>query len=174
MLNGRATAHTGEALAAPVVRRTKIVATIGPASKDPEVLVEMVRAGMDVARLNLSHGDHAQHARTAADVRDAANRAGRPVAILQDLPGPTRSSSRTTSPSSTTATSFTFHCGEQDGHVGSATDMTISFEGLADAIDEGDVIYLADGSIRLRTLAGEAPRSTHAWRSAARSPRARA
>ena len=72
----------------PGVRRTKIVATIGPASRDPEVLVEMVEAGMDVARLNFSHGTHEQHAETAADVRAAAGRAGRPVAILQDLPGP--------------------------------------------------------------------------------------
>ena len=70
------------------MRRTKIVATIGPASRDPEVLVRMVEAGMDVARLNFSHGTHEQHAETAQRVREAAGRAGRPVAILQDLPGP--------------------------------------------------------------------------------------
>ncbi len=69
-------------------RRTKIVATIGPASLDPEVLVRMVAAGMDVARLNFSHGDHASHEHTASLVREAASRAGRPVALLQDLPGP--------------------------------------------------------------------------------------
>src|ERR671928_1740539 len=69
-------------------RRTKIVATIGPASRDREVLVRMVEAGMDVARLNFSHGSHEQHAETAQWVREAAGRAGRPVAILQDLPGP--------------------------------------------------------------------------------------
>ena len=70
------------------MRRTKIVATIGPASRDPEVLVQMVEAGMDVARLNFSHGSAEEHGETAQRVRDAANRAGRPVAILQDLPGP--------------------------------------------------------------------------------------
>src|SRR5215210_1132102 len=70
------------------MRRTKIVATIGPASRDPEVLVEMIDAGMDVARLNFSHGSADEHAETAQRVRDAANRAGRSVAILQDLPGP--------------------------------------------------------------------------------------
>src|SRR5262249_4623222 len=69
-------------------RRTKIVATIGPASRDREVLVRMGEAGMDVARLNFSHGNHDLHAETAQMVRDAAGRAGRPVAILQDLPGP--------------------------------------------------------------------------------------
>src|SRR3954447_16316691 len=69
-------------------RRTKIVATIGPASRDPEVLVRMIDAGMDVARLNFPHGSAEGHAETAERVRDAANRAGRSVAILQDLPGP--------------------------------------------------------------------------------------
>ena len=70
------------------MRRTKIVATIGPASRDPEVLVRMVEAGMDVARLNFSHGSAEEHAETAQRVRAAADRAGRSVAILQDLPGP--------------------------------------------------------------------------------------
>ena len=69
-------------------RRTKIVATIGPASRDPEVLARMVEAGMDVARLNFSHGSADEHAETARLVREAAGRAGRQVAILQDLPGP--------------------------------------------------------------------------------------
>src|SRR5918997_827404 len=70
------------------MRRTKIVATIGPASRDPETLVRMVDAGMDVARLNFSHGTAEEHAETAQLVRDAAGRAGRQVAVLQDLPGP--------------------------------------------------------------------------------------
>src|ERR1700749_2258122 len=70
------------------MRRTKIVATIGPASREPEVLARLVEAGMDVARLNYSHGTLDEPAETAQRVRDAANRAGRPVAILQDLPGP--------------------------------------------------------------------------------------
>ena len=70
------------------MRRTKIVATIGPASRDPEVLVRMVEAGMDVARLNFSHGTAEEHAEVAQRVRQAAGRAGRQVAVLQDLPGP--------------------------------------------------------------------------------------
>ena len=70
------------------MRRTKIVATIGPASRDPRRCARMVQAGMDVARLNFSHGSVEQHAETSQRVRDAANAAGRPVAILQDLPGP--------------------------------------------------------------------------------------
>src|SRR5260370_6072162 len=70
------------------MRRPKIVATIGPASRELETLVRMMDAGMDVARLNYSHGTLEEHAETIRRVRDAAGRAGRPVAILQDLPGP--------------------------------------------------------------------------------------
>src|SRR3974390_3161506 len=70
------------------MRRTKIVATIGPASREPETLARMVEAGMDVARLNYSHGTLEEHAETARRVRDAAGGGGRPVAILQALPGP--------------------------------------------------------------------------------------
>ena len=69
-------------------RRTKIVATIGPASDDPETLARLVEAGLDVARLNFAHGTPESQAATAERVRDAANRVGRQVAILQDLPGP--------------------------------------------------------------------------------------
>jgi pyruvate kinase len=70
------------------VRRTKIVATIGPASRDPDTLARMVEAGMDVARLNFSHGSREVHAENTERLREAASRAGRQVAILQDLPGP--------------------------------------------------------------------------------------
>src|SRR5207245_4499696 len=70
------------------MRRTKIVATIGPASREPETLSRMVEAGMDVARVNYSHGTLEEHAETVARVRNAAGQAGRAVAILQDLPGP--------------------------------------------------------------------------------------
>ena len=70
------------------MRRTKIVATIGPASREPETLRRMVEAGLDVARLNFSHGNREIHAENAERVRAAANAVGRQVAILQDLPGP--------------------------------------------------------------------------------------
>src|SRR3979409_2141817 len=71
-----------------MTRRTKIVATIGPASANPETLVRMIEAGMDVARLNFSPGSHEPHAEPAEPGGGAAGRAGRPVALLQDLPGP--------------------------------------------------------------------------------------
>ncbi len=68
--------------------RTKIVCTIGPASRKPETLRELIQAGMDVARLNFSHGDHAFHAQNMARIRAAARQAKKPVAILTDLQGP--------------------------------------------------------------------------------------
>jgi pyruvate kinase len=135
-------------------RRTKIVATIGPASHDPEILVRMVAAGMDVARLNFSHGSHEQHAHTARLVREAAGRAGRPVAILQDLPGPKlrigplEDDTAELKPGDC----VTFVC-SGDETPGTARRMTISWAGLANAVSEGDVLYLADGAVRLRCKA---------------------
>jgi pyruvate kinase len=139
------------------MRRTKIVATIGPASREPEILLKMVQAGMDVARLNYSHGTLEEHAETVKRVRDAAGRAGRPVAILQDLPGPKlrigplREGVVELKPGDR----VTFTCGVENGDVadgqgGDAKHMTISWPGLADALEPGAVIYLADGSVRLR------------------------
>src|SRR6059036_3955407 len=69
------------------MRRAKIIATLGPATATPAVLTGLLRAGVDVARLNLSHGDHAEHARVIAQTRRAAAALGRPVAILVDLRG---------------------------------------------------------------------------------------
>lgn len=69
-------------------RRTKIVCTIGPASADEETVRRLLQAGMDVARLNMSHGTHAEHGRALAHIRRAAEALGRPAAILLDLQGP--------------------------------------------------------------------------------------
>ena len=69
-------------------RATKIVATLGPASSDPALLEAMIRAGVNVVRLNFSHGKAQDHIDRAATVRAAAQRAGREVAIMADLQGP--------------------------------------------------------------------------------------
>src|SRR5438876_6801594 len=69
-------------------RRTKIVATLGPASDSREKLHALVAAGVDAARLNLSHGTHAEHAERARVVREVESEAGRPVALIADLQGP--------------------------------------------------------------------------------------
>ncbi|HEX2016293.1 MAG TPA: pyruvate kinase [Solirubrobacteraceae bacterium] len=135
------------------MRRTKIVATIGPASRDVEVLVRMVAAGMDVARLNFSHGTPEEHAETARRVRDAAGRAGRQVAILQDLPGPKLRIGALADDvvELKPGDCVTFECGGE-ARPGDAHRMSISWPGLAEAVSPGDVMYLADGAVRLRTL----------------------
>jgi pyruvate kinase len=133
-----------------VTRRTKIVATIGPASRDPEVLVRLVEAGMDVARLNFSHGSREEHAETAARIREAAERAGRTVAILQDLPGPKlrigplRDDVVELYPGS----ELRLQCGEDE--PGDASRMSVSWGGLPQAVHPGEIVYLADGAVRLR------------------------
>ena len=133
------------------MRRTKIVATIGPASREPETLVRMVEAGMDVARLNYAHGTLDEHAETIRRVRDAAGRAGRPVAVLQDLPGPKlRIGPLHGIVELTPGDRLTFTCGEEI--VGDAQRMSVSWAGLADAIEPNAILYLADGSVRLRTV----------------------
>jgi pyruvate kinase len=141
-----------------MTRRTKIVATIGPASSDPEVLVRMIEAGMDVARLNFSHGSHEQHAETAQKVREAAGRAGRPVALLQDLPGPKLRIGPLVEGTVElkVGDKVVFECGSDNGH-GDARRMSISWAGLPGAIDLGEILYLADGSVRLRATAVRVP-----------------
>src|SRR5690606_6423623 len=68
--------------------RTKIVCTIGPASRDPQMLKQLIEAGLDVARINFSHGSHSEHAENISRIREAAQEVGKPVAILADLQGP--------------------------------------------------------------------------------------
>jgi pyruvate kinase len=131
-------------------RRTKIVATIGPASRDEEIMKRMIEAGMDVARLNFSHGSRELHAENAERVRAAANAAGRNVAILQDLPGPKIRIGRLKDDIAELkpGEELVLMCGSDE--VGDEQRISVSWGGLASAVDPDDVIYLADGAIRLR------------------------
>jgi pyruvate kinase len=132
------------------MRRTKIVATIGPASREPETLRRMVQAGLDVARLNFSHGNREIHAENAERVREAANAVGRQVAILQDLPGPkirigaVQDGIAELKPGE----KLVLRCGTDE--VGNGERMSVLWGGLVGAVDPDDIVYLADGAIRLR------------------------
>jgi pyruvate kinase len=105
---------------------------------------------MDVARLNFSHGSADEHAETARLVREAAGRAGRQVAILQDLPGPKLRIGHLVDDrvELETGSTVTFVC--HDDGLGDARHMTVAVPELASAVDPGEIVYLADGSVRLR------------------------
>jgi pyruvate kinase len=131
------------------MRSTKIVATIGPSSREAPVLEQMILAGMDVARLNFAHGTPDQHAEIAHAVRAAAERVGREVAILGDLPGP----KLRLGPVAGGVAELT-----RDARVvltpreveGTAERLPVAWRGFSELVDEGDVCYLADGAVRLR------------------------
>jgi len=132
------------------MRRTKIVATIGPASREPDVLLAMVQAGMDVARLNFSHGSREEHAETAARVQQAAESGGRAVAVLADLPGPKLriGALRDGVVELKPGDRLTLVCGSDE--IGDAQRISVGWAGLCAELSPEDVLYLADGSIRLR------------------------
>jgi pyruvate kinase len=134
------------------VRRTRIVCTIGPASSSPSVLRAMIHAGMDVARLNFSHGDHATHRQVAADVREAAEATGRPIALLGDLQGPKIRTGplesafmRLVRGRTVTLTGESRAPGmpQVDGHI------EVSHPELVAALHRGDRVLLDDGRIEL-------------------------
>src|SRR5215213_597867 len=131
------------------MRSTKIVATIGPASQDPDVLTEMVAAGMDVARLNFAHGTSEQHAEIAAAIRTGAERAGRDVAILGDLPGPKLRIGPVAGGVAELARDSRVVL-TADSVDGTAARLPVAWQGFAELVDKGDVLYLADGAVRLR------------------------
>ncbi len=115
-----------------LVRRAKIVCTIGPACDDQATLEQLIRAGMDVARLNFSHGSHEEHARRFATVRAAAEACDKPVAILQDLCGPKIRAGRF--PGNTRdvpAESMVTLVEEVPGTLAAPGEVPIAYEGLA-------------------------------------------
>ena len=114
---------------------------------------------MDVARLNFSHGTHEQHAETAQRVREAAGRAGRPVALLQDLPGPKLRVGVAAGGPRRAQPRERRHVLRRGRRRARRRDADVGLlAGLADAIEPGEVLYLADGSVRLRATAVRAGR----------------
>ncbi len=131
-------------------RKTKIIATLGPASASPETIGRMVRAGMDVARLNFSHGDHETHGLWLRWVREAADEAGRAVAVLQDIQGPRIRVG--TFPGGAVALEEGAVITLLDGdELGSAS--VVYVQHLADAdLEPGDPVVLFDGLIPLQVV----------------------
>jgi len=134
--------------------KTRIVATIGPASDDGELQEMMIRAGLNVARLNFSHGTFEEHAKRIKSLRAAAKAAGREITLMADLPGPKmRIGQLAEEPIELAAGNpFTF-VGEET--VGDATRASTSFPRLARVVKPGDNLYLNDGIIQLEVTGVE-------------------
>lgn len=133
-----------------MMRRAKIVATIGPASRSPERLRELILGGVDVVRVNMSHGEHAEHAETIKTAREVAAELGRPLAILLDLCGPKirTGALRDHHPIRLEANQqLTITTREI---LGDATILSTSYAHLPKDVSPGDSILFADGLIELR------------------------
>ncbi len=131
-------------------RRTKIVCTIGPATQSEDVITKLIDAGMNVARINFSHGTAEQHEQTINTVRRIARDKNIPVAILQDLSGPKIRIGLMKAPVNlVTGAEFVIY--KQD-RVGDVTGASCSYPELVHVVEPGDTILLADGAINLKVL----------------------
>jgi pyruvate kinase len=128
--------------------KTKIVCTIGPASESPELLEQMIQAGMNVARLNFSHGDFESHRKRIRNIRKASRSLGCRVAIMADLPGPKmRIGALAHEPIDLkSGDPFTLTI---DDITGDNRRASVTFQKLPEAVKPGDVLFLNDGFIEL-------------------------
>src|SRR5215831_14280494 len=128
--------------------KTKIVATIGPASESPEMLERLIRAGLNVARLNFSHGDFSGHADRIARIRAAERATGRRVAIMADLPGPKMRLGKIKPEPIQVVAGEPFTLTSEDV-VGNANRVSMSFARLPQVVKPGDCLFLNDGLVQL-------------------------
>jgi pyruvate kinase len=131
------------------VLRTKIVCTIGPCSSSPEVLERLIEAGMDVARLNFSHGSHGEHGAVIEAIRRLAERARRPVAILQDLSGIKIRVGGIAGGTARLEPGAVFTLTSRSV-PGDEHEVSVSFPALVRSVRPGDALLLSDGGIELR------------------------
>ncbi|UCD35761.1 MAG: pyruvate kinase [Nitrospiraceae bacterium] len=134
--------------------KTKIVCTIGPASDTPDMIEKMIRAGMNIARLNFSHGDFSGHKRVIENIRTAELSAGRDVTIMADLPGPKMRIGQIADEPIELKSGDTFTL-TTDDITGSSERVSVSFEPLPQAVKTGDCLFLNDGIIQLEVVAVE-------------------
>jgi pyruvate kinase len=134
-------------MAAADPRRTKIVATIGPASSSPDVVAELVAAGMDGARLNFSHGTHEEHAKRAQVVREVQEDARRPLALIADLQGPKLRIGELPMPMRLGRSDEVVVVGEDASRDG---ELPVSPSVIGDVLQPGHEVLIDDGLVRLR------------------------
>ncbi len=130
------------------MRRTKIVCTIGPVTDTEEVLGQLMDAGMNVARLNFSHGSHGQHLQTLRRIRNVAEKKGQPIAILQDLAGPKLRVGKFKKDPVNLKPGQTFTL-TIDDIAGDESRVGVTFPELPKDVQAGERILLADGAIEL-------------------------
>jgi pyruvate kinase len=133
-------------MADPTIRRTKIVCTLGPASSSPERIASLIRAGMDVARINFSHGNREVHAVTMRAVRQTAEELGRPIAILADLQGPKIRVGALAMPVTLRPGDIATFAPEGEHTI---DELPTTYPQLASDLQVGDVVLLADGLMEL-------------------------
>ena len=133
------------------MRRAKIVSTLGPATADYEVVKQIIQAGVDVARLNLSHGDYSVHEANYENVRRAAEELGKPVAILVDLQGPKIRLAKFADGPHELAVGDEFTITTED-IPGTKDVCGTTFKGLPQDVKPGDPLLIDDGRVRLRVL----------------------
>ena len=140
-------------------RRTKILTTLGPASDTPKVLTEMIRAGVDVVRINFSHGTVDDHAKRVQRVRDAASAAGKWVGVLGDLQGPKIRIERFAEGKVNLAEGDEFTLDVSlEAHDGTAKSVGVAYKNLPKDVRAGDVLLLNDGQIVLSVKSVDGPR----------------
>jgi pyruvate kinase len=128
--------------------KTKIVCTIGPASDSPAILEKMIQRGMNVARLNFSHGDFESHAETIQKIRAASKAVERRVAIMADLPGPKMRIGEFEEEPIELESDDPFTLTTED-IIGNQGRVSVSFSRLPKAVKPGDILFLNDGLIQL-------------------------
>ena len=131
--------------------KTKIVCTIGPASDSQDVLERMIRAGMNIARLNFSHGDFEGHADTIRKIRAAAEAVGKQVAVMGDLPGPKMRIGTFEEEPIELESDDLFTLTTKD-IVGDQSRVSVSFKQLHKAVKPGDNLFLNDGLVEMAVL----------------------
>ena len=131
--------------------KTKIVCTLGPSSSTVDVIEKMIRAGMDVVRLNFSHSTHEEHRAAMKAVREAAERAGEPIAILQDLQGPKIRTGKLASPEVRLVDGAKFIITINE-IAGNAERVSTTYQDLPKDVKPGDTILMDDGLLQLKVL----------------------
>lgn len=136
--------------------KTKLVCTIGPASESPEILLRLMQAGMDIARINFSHGDFAEQKTKITRLRDAARKAGKHITILADLPGPKIRIGEIAEEPITLQQDELFTLTTTET-LGDAQRVFVGFAPLPSVVKPGDNLFINDGNIKLEVVRTEGP-----------------